>query len=103
MVAYFRFQNNLLMALGAVLGLGAAVCCRGFLPQDLPGYILAFLAALAAFAGVVAGRIVSFFAAGRRRKALLDSFCSVFGIFLLQSALQREQRQRGYRISVLLI
>lgn len=38
-----------------------------------------------------------------RRKALLDSFCSVFGIFLLQSALQREQRQRGYRISVLLI
>ena len=72
MVAYFRFQNNLLMALGAVLGLGAAVLCRSFLPQDLPGYILAFLAALAAFAGVVAGRIVSFFAAGRRRKALLD-------------------------------
>ncbi len=59
MVAYFRVQNNLFMAAGALAGLGAALLGFGSFLEDMPGYIAAFAAALAAFAGVIAGRIFS--------------------------------------------
>lgn len=60
MVAYFKVQNNLFMAAGALAGCGAALLCSDRILQTVPGYMTAFVTALFIFAGVVAGRILSF-------------------------------------------
>ncbi len=70
MVAYFRIQNNLFMAAGALAGLGTALLGFGSCLEDMPGYTAAFAAALAAFAGVIAGRILSFCWASGALKAI---------------------------------
>lgn len=71
MVAYFKVQNNLFMAAGALLGLtAAAVCYRGLI-EPAAGYTSLFVAALMVFAGVVAGRLLSVRQAGRRLKGYL--------------------------------
>lgn len=71
MVAYFKMQNNLFMAAGAVLGfLTAAVCYRGLI-EPAAGYASLFVAALMVFAGVVAGRLLSVWQAGKRLKGYL--------------------------------
>lgn len=71
MVAYFRVQNNLFMAIGA--GLGLLIAVFGLRPWIVSnaGYASAFVIGLVVFAGVIIGRILSAAWAKRKRESLL--------------------------------
>lgn len=71
MVAYFRVQNNIFMAAGAVLGLAAAVFCFPAWIKPNAGYASAFVVGLAVFVGVVIGRVLSSRWASRKLGSLL--------------------------------
>ena len=70
MVAYFKLQNNLLMLTGAALGIAAGIVIGSGLTYSMANYMYIFVLALFAFAGIVAGRIISFFCANWRLKRL---------------------------------
>ncbi len=72
MVAYFKLQNNLLMAVGALIGLAAGAAGFHSFISPAFGWAGLFVGALLAFAGVVIGRIFSSWYAGRRLGKLLS-------------------------------
>lgn len=71
MVAYFKFQNNVLMAVGAAAGLLTALFCYDGFIRPQADYSRAFFVAIAIFAGIVCGRILSAVMA-KRRLAKMD-------------------------------
>jgi len=71
MIAYFRIQNNLFMMIGAALGIGISAVCFQSLILPNAGYASAFIVGLAAFMGVIAGRLFSAWWSKRRLGELL--------------------------------
>ncbi len=72
MIAYFVVQNNLFMALGAVLAGIAAVAGMRMQLYSAAGYMRAFVIGLFVIGGAILGRIFSAAWANRRRRCLLD-------------------------------
>ncbi len=70
MVAYFKFQHNLILFLGAVAGLLIALSGLVIDVRNQPGYLRMFLYAMFLFVGVVFARILSARTASQKLKRL---------------------------------
>ena len=70
MVAYFRFQHNIILLLGAAAGLLTALSGAVIDVNSQPGYLRMFLYAMFLFVGVIIARIVSAYLANRKLRKL---------------------------------